>query len=222
MELSEKQLAYLKSLDSKKKKRKFLLDCLIENVENFEISELLSNQFQFDGKWVKVQKPEIGIKPLWLHNELRLKEINDAIDRYVSNSQEIPSEWMFEKRLLESTIKKPKYSPKINQRKVTEQGSELLKFDILTRKHQLPFLTEFQKEGIEKWMHDWEQLTNTSIPIRFLEDCKNIMNRSNLMIDNENHLCWVFNRLVLLGENPNFDYMIKLREIANKYHEIAK
>lgn len=140
MELPKEQLVYLKSLDSKKKKRKFLLDCFIENIELFnEFNELLTNQFQFDGKWVKVQKPEIGIKPLWLHNELRLKEINDAIDRYVSNSQEIPSEWMFEKRLLESTIKKTNYSTEeielvkhnINQREVTEQGSELLKFDML-------------------------------------------------------------------------------------------
>lgn len=38
-------------------------------------------------------------------------------------------------------------------------------------------------------------------------------------IDNENHLCWIFNRLIGYGENPNFDYMIKLKEIALNYSE---
>lgn len=33
IEITKKQLAYLKSLDSKKKKRKFLLDCLVEEIE---------------------------------------------------------------------------------------------------------------------------------------------------------------------------------------------
>lgn len=33
LNLTLEQLAYLKSLDSKKKKRKFLLDCLVECIE---------------------------------------------------------------------------------------------------------------------------------------------------------------------------------------------
>jgi hypothetical protein len=43
IELTKEQIAYLKSLDSKKKKRKFLLDCLIENVEidNSEITKTI-------------------------------------------------------------------------------------------------------------------------------------------------------------------------------------
>ncbi len=33
LKLNPEQIAYLKSLDSKKKKRKFLLDCLVDNIE---------------------------------------------------------------------------------------------------------------------------------------------------------------------------------------------
>ena len=53
MEITKKQIAYLKSLDSKKKKRKFLLDCLIEDVEISEeikttkVSYLPINEFPF-------------------------------------------------------------------------------------------------------------------------------------------------------------------------------
>lgn len=38
IKLNPEQLSYLKSLDSKKKKRKFLLDCLVEEIE-FERTE---------------------------------------------------------------------------------------------------------------------------------------------------------------------------------------
>jgi hypothetical protein len=45
IELTKSQISYLKSLDSKKKKRKFLLDCLVENVEvkidNSEIAKII-------------------------------------------------------------------------------------------------------------------------------------------------------------------------------------
>jgi hypothetical protein len=38
------------------------------------------------------------------------------------------------------------------------------------------------------------------------------------LLDQENHLCWVYNRLIVVyGESPLFDYMHKLREIAVNY-----
>lgn len=92
MELSKKQIAYLKSLDSKKKKRKFLLDCLIENIE---ISE---------------SKGLFGIKNIEFHFQYEDKENR--------KSNYSPEE-----------IELVKHN--INQREVTEQGSELLKFDML-------------------------------------------------------------------------------------------
>lgn len=296
IKLNLEQLSYLKSLDSKKKKRKFLLDCLIEDVENFEISELLSNQFQFDEKrnFVKVQKPiseSVKVsylpinefpffkvefsKPNYSNNgnmvaykgiKEKLIGESDKIDKcevcqmftkiegsnkceschscvkhFVETSPEFAKhrETLFEKLqkgdiqiidVLESLKSKPNYSTEeielvkhnINQREVTEQGSELLKFDIL-EDNALPFLTEFQIEKIIKWMNNWEQLQGTAIPIRFKENSRDyVLSREDLMVDNVNHLSWIYNRLVELGENPHFDYMIKLLQTSLKINEIAK
>ena len=33
LKLNSEQIAYLKGLDSKKKKRKFIIDCLVENIQ---------------------------------------------------------------------------------------------------------------------------------------------------------------------------------------------
>lgn len=92
IKLNLEQITYLKSLDSKKKKRKFLLDCLIENVEIGESDALL------------------GIKKIALNFKYQ--------DEQNRKSNYSPEE-----------IELVKHN--INQREVTEQGSELLKFDIL-------------------------------------------------------------------------------------------
>ena len=113
--IAKEQIAYLKSLDSKKKKRKFLLDCFIENVES----------------------PRIEIHFSYVQKPFFLDEVTD---------------------------KKPNYSPEeielvkhnINQREVTEQGSELLKFDKL----------EIQEDK----------------DIKSHEYCNNIINFSNLIV----------------------------------------
>jgi len=87
IELTKSQISYLKSLDSKKKKRKFLLDCLVENVCVEE-----------------TQSP----KPNYSPEEIELVKHN------------------------------------INQREVSEQGSELLKFDMLEKDVEVDFLCEIQ------------------------------------------------------------------------------
>jgi hypothetical protein len=76
IELTKSQISYLKSLDSKKKKRKFLLDCLIENI--------------------CVEETQ-SIKPSYYPDKIELITHN------------------------------------IEQRKLSEQGSELLKFDMLEK-----------------------------------------------------------------------------------------
>ena len=40
LKITSEQIAYLKSLDSKKKKREFLLDCLLEEITNKQIKKL--------------------------------------------------------------------------------------------------------------------------------------------------------------------------------------
>lgn len=132
MELSEKQLAYLKSLDSKKKKRKFLLDCLIENVE----SPRIEMRFSYE------QKPFFLDEVVNSKKKCALCSIYDTIE----GSNKCESCHSFVKHSIENdpffqkfSNPKPNYSPEeielvkhnINQREVTEQGSELLKFDIL-------------------------------------------------------------------------------------------
>jgi hypothetical protein len=48
IELTQEEISHLKSLDSKKKKRKFLLDCLVEEIEKkvnpISLSDFLKNQ----------------------------------------------------------------------------------------------------------------------------------------------------------------------------------
>jgi hypothetical protein len=89
IKLTKSQISYLKSLDSKKKKRKFLLDCLVENICVEE-----------------TQSP----KPNYSPEEIELVKHN------------------------------------INQREVSEQGSELLKFDMLEKSKKSFFLNKEQIE----------------------------------------------------------------------------
>ena len=43
------------------------------------------------------------------------------------------------------------------------------------------------------------------------------------LTDKQLHLQWIFNRLVMkYGENPNYDYMIKLKKIIDEWSEPEK
>ncbi|WP_312107590.1 hypothetical protein [Lachnoclostridium sp.] len=44
----------------------------------------------------QVNKPPLGIKPKWLHNQIRLNDIIKAIRRYINAGLEIPIEWVEE------------------------------------------------------------------------------------------------------------------------------
>lgn len=59
-----------------------------------------------------ITKPPLGITPLWLHRERRLKEICDAIKRYNEAGKQIPTEWLAEKETLESWVAVGKDSQK--------------------------------------------------------------------------------------------------------------
>jgi len=261
IELSKEQLQYLKSLDSKKKKRKFLLDCFIKEIEaepkSFSelIDELLSTDVilkinrQAMGDFGGIEKTEdvLGNKYYFKPWDLLKDPDNFKSEceyqigvlykgKFYKTIQEAIESQKEQQQLSDSCVKisglpitKPNYSQEeidlvthnIEQRKLSEQGSELLKFDMLTRQHQLPFLTEFQREGILRWMNDWEQLKDTAIPIRFSEDCRNTIDRTDLMIEENNFLSWMFNRLVLLGENHHLYYIIKLKETVVKFNKNA-
>lgn len=51
-----------------------------------------------------MEKPSLGLKPMWLHNEERLKEINEAISRYGEAGMDIPDEWIGEMQSLQAYV----------------------------------------------------------------------------------------------------------------------
>lgn len=195
IELNPKQLSYIKGLDSKKKQRKFLLDCILENI----IGES--------------QKP-IKIRPIIFKD-----------GAFTTNDKD---EIAFLKRMLPSETFKEDHE--ILMQKMEESKGKI-------RKLKESNLSSNQIEAVLEYLSGFEQLKGSVIPIRFKEDSvaekseldKQIeyINESKLpkwkfeeeYIDNENHLCWIYNRLIGHGENPNFDYMIKLKEIALNYSE---
>lgn len=45
-------------------------------------------------------RPPLGLKPRWVHNEQRLREVNEAIQRYRAANKEVPKVWYKEHSLL--------------------------------------------------------------------------------------------------------------------------
>lgn len=157
MEITKKQIAYLKSLDSKKKKRKFLLDCLIENVEIGE------SDYSFD---------LINIKTGW--NVLEDTKPNSERANIIPTS-------------------KPNYSPEeielakhnIHQREISEQGSELLKFDKL--EEDSFWVTQKENERLKEKINQQNLILDEfevqkDTDIKSYEYCNNIINFSNLIV----------------------------------------
>jgi len=56
----------------------------------------------------KIKRPPLGIMPLWLHNEIRLKELNKAISRYKKAKLELNKEWLEEALELKKYLKERK------------------------------------------------------------------------------------------------------------------
>ena len=46
--------------------------------------------------WTKQVKPPLGLTPSNIWKELRLRDIDQAIGRYIASNMEIPSEWLEE------------------------------------------------------------------------------------------------------------------------------
>lgn len=69
------------------------------DIENLIISlQNLQNCFIID-------KPPLGVKPLFIHQEERLKVLHEAIKRYKEAKQEIPQEWVEEIKILELSLR---------------------------------------------------------------------------------------------------------------------
>lgn len=49
-----------------------------------------------------VEKPPLGLKPKWIHDKQRKREIIEAMERYSNAGKPIPAEWVEElKELIE-------------------------------------------------------------------------------------------------------------------------
>lgn len=61
-------------------------------------------------EWFREQlkEPPLGIKPLFIHNEQRLDQLNAAIERYTNTGFPVPKEWISEKKSLEKYLKERK------------------------------------------------------------------------------------------------------------------
>ena len=53
---------------------------------------------------LKVEKPPLGLIPLYLHNYNRLNDIKVAIVRYKEVGKDVPQEWLFEENDLETKL----------------------------------------------------------------------------------------------------------------------
>lgn len=60
--------------------------------ESRKMKEVAQIQIQHD------EAPPLGLIPQWLWNELRMKAVNEAIDRYRAKNKPIPPEWENELR----------------------------------------------------------------------------------------------------------------------------
>jgi ribosomal protein L1 len=64
----------------------------------------------------EIQKPPLGLRPRWAVDEQRLKEIYEAIQRYLEVSYTVPTEWFEEAVEIQHRLKdKPKNKPRIFQ-----------------------------------------------------------------------------------------------------------
>ena len=59
-------------------------------------------------------KPPLGVMPRWLHNEKRLKELDDAIVRYTDDKKFVPIEWIVESYELREWLKNRESKKKLN------------------------------------------------------------------------------------------------------------
>lgn len=216
MKLNPKQLSYLKGLDSKKKQRKFLLDCILENVIGESDNETLN--LKLDLKHEKM---------LELINDYKNQSVKDVFSsiktenleakEIIAKSKEPQPPMEFCVQITDLPVVEyceicHRY-PKIENSNKCESCHSCVKHII----ENDPIFEKYRKKTPQ------EYTTNDFDFNKGYRDAieKRTFDKSDY-IDNENHLCWIFNRLINYGENPNYDYMIKLKEIALNYSEPKK
>lgn len=76
------------------------------------VKEKLEERYsKMEEESMKAERPPLGLVPRYIRQEERLKEINEALQRYITAVKPIPSEWVEEKLYLEAIleVRKKKY-----------------------------------------------------------------------------------------------------------------
>ena len=77
------------------------LICNEQSIHGFLTDNIINNPEWFK---LKVEKPPLGLIPLYLHNYNRLNDIKVAIVRYKEVGKDVPQEWLFEENDLETKL----------------------------------------------------------------------------------------------------------------------
>lgn len=269
--LNQEQLSYLKGLNSKNKKRKFLLDCMLENID-LEISNFFSKDYVKSENIENVGKSIVFTNGMYKTSNKKEIELLDSLHpmilREVDESNYIDNEnhlcWIFNRLI--SYGENPNFDYMIKLKQIADKYKESQEIIDKSNKPQPPmnFCVEITDEnkivlnsiwknfnGHNRDLSSSYRFLNSNSGINYLcpsfdllENYINIstdkfltyIGREDLieknqqsvlpklkfeeeMIDVKNHLCWIFNVMIGRGEDPNFDYMIKLKEIALNYSE---
>lgn len=75
------------------------IDLIFSDLKNEVITEKQAHNLVlslFNASHNTAERPPIGLKPRWLHDEQRQIEVKEAINRYINVGMKIPQEWLDE------------------------------------------------------------------------------------------------------------------------------
>jgi hypothetical protein len=186
--------------------QKELLACIKDKKIRKEVKKEFKKRPTFYyTRWKLLDEPIVGPK----NDEFKIDDSKfaDLLSNHPMNGVLFKDE--FEKAFgegfpwyeMESKKVEEKFDELANEFNIKEKAIEILS----DKKH---------KESQEKFFEEFANYKPTN-PTHFNNDYTN-------HIEEKNHLCWIYNRLINYGEGPLFDYMHKLKEIALNFSEKKK
>lgn len=80
------------------------------------------------------KKPHLGLMPEWRHKELRLQEVDAAIQRYCEENKAVPINWIVESYTLREWLQNWEENKKVQP--VCEECGEIGKHKLSCSKHE--------------------------------------------------------------------------------------
>lgn len=136
--LTKEALNDLTNPENNEKEAEKIISEMIKTNEFKSNHKNILNEFRIFGK-AKVQKPPLGIKPKWFHDEQRLEEIQGAIGRYNDANFTVPNEWKVEAYGLSKINKSDiqEYKEKLESNKCDENYPQKEKLNELTNPEKI-------------------------------------------------------------------------------------